>query len=249
MRKFISGLSMALTMFTVIPLPCRWDEEARGMQLALLPVAGIIIGGLWALGIWIISLVNMPRLMGGALLVAIPNVMSGCIHLDGLMDTSDAIFSWRTLEERRRILKDSRVGAFAVITLVIVLMLYFGAASSVVFSKLSVVSLFTIPIATRCCSSYAIFICKPLEEGGYFNLNRRGIAGYLVILAAFLASAACLSWLVCGIKGLIPVGCALAGYAAALFYAKGNLKGMGGDIAGFSLTLGELCGVISLALI
>lgn len=111
MRKFISGLSMALTMFTVIPLPCRWDDNARGMQLALLPVAGAIIGGLWALGVWIINLVNMPSLLGGALLVAIPNVMSGCIHLDGLMDTSDAIFSWRTLEERRRILKDSRVGA------------------------------------------------------------------------------------------------------------------------------------------
>ena len=94
------------TMFTVIPLPCRWDDNARGMQLALLPVAGAIIGGLWALGVWIINLVNMPSLLGGALLVAIPNVMSGCIHLDGLMDTSDAIFSWRTLEERRRILKD-----------------------------------------------------------------------------------------------------------------------------------------------
>lgn len=40
MRKFISGLSMALTMFTVIPLPCRWDDNARGMQLALLPGGG-----------------------------------------------------------------------------------------------------------------------------------------------------------------------------------------------------------------
>ena len=249
MRKFISGLSMALTMFTVIPLPCRWDDNARGMQLALLPVAGAIIGGLWALGVWIINLVNMPSLLGGALLVAIPNVMSGCIHLDGLMDTSDAIFSWRTLEERRRILKDSRVGAFAVITLAIVLMIYFGAASSITFSKLSIVSLFTIPVATRCCSSYAIFICKPLEEGGYFNLSRKGIAGNLVILAVFLASAACLSWLVCGIKGLIPIGSALAGYVTALFYAKSSLKGMGGDIAGFSMTLGELCGVVSLALI
>lgn len=80
-------------------------------------------------------------------------------------------------------------------------------------------------------------------------MSRKGIAGYLVILAVFLASAACLSWLVCGIKGLIPIGSALAGYVTALFYAKSSLKGMGGDIAGFSMTLGELCGVVSLALI
>lgn len=105
MRKFISGLSMALTMFTVIPLPCRWDDNARGMQLALLPVAGAIIGGLWALGVWIINLVNMPSLLGGALLVAIPNVMSGCIHLDGLMDTSDAIFRGERLKNAEGFLR------------------------------------------------------------------------------------------------------------------------------------------------
>ena len=163
MRKFISGLSMALTMFTVIPLPCRWDDNARGMQLALLPVAGAIIGGLWALGVWIINLVNMPLdrvFAGGALLVAIPNVMSG-MHTsrwpNGYIGRN---FFVENAEERRRILKDSRVGAFAVITLAIVLMIYFGAASSITFSKLSIVSLFTIPVATRCCSSICYIICK-----------------------------------------------------------------------------------------
>ena len=77
-------------------------------------------------------------------------------------------------------------------------------------------------------------------------MSRKGIAGYLVILAVFLASAACLSWLVCGIKGLIPNGSALAGYVTALFYAKSSLKGMGGDIAGFSMTLANCAALFRL---
>ena len=49
-------------------------------------------------------------------LVLVPVIVTGGIHVDGLLDTSDALSSWRDREKRLEILKDSHAGAFAVIT-------------------------------------------------------------------------------------------------------------------------------------
>mgnify|MGYP003392776405 FL=1 len=48
-----------------------------------------------------------------------PYLVTGFLHLDGFMDVTDAVKSWRDLERRREILKDSHVGSFAVINLVL----------------------------------------------------------------------------------------------------------------------------------
>ena len=40
-----------------------------------------------------------------------------------------------------------------------------------------------------------------------------------------------------------------AGYGAALWYACRQLGGMSGDVSGFALTLGELCGLAVLTLV
>ena len=65
--------------------------------------------------------------MAGAVLAGWPWLATGFLHLDGFMDSCDAILSRRDLEERRRILKDPHTGSFAVISLVILTILSLGA--------------------------------------------------------------------------------------------------------------------------
>ena len=114
--RLICAFFMCLGMFTSIPCPYRpWDEDARDWMLVTLPLVGLVIGLLWLLFGWIGTRL-LPG-MSGAVLAALPWLLTGFIHLDGYMDTCDAMLSWRPLEKRLEILKDSHTGAYAVVGL------------------------------------------------------------------------------------------------------------------------------------
>ena len=116
MSEWIYGLFMAWGMFLSIPCPCKiWDEKARPWQLVYLPVAGLLVGALWALAAYALGSFDRLPALRAAVLAALPFLLTGFLHLDGFMDCCDAIFSRRPLEKRREILKDSHVGSFAVI--------------------------------------------------------------------------------------------------------------------------------------
>lgn len=123
---------MAWGCFTTIPCPYKkWDENARTEMLLMLPFIGGIIGVIW---FWIYKLLlayGVGMGLSAAVFIAVPGLLYGFIHTDGYMDCCDAIFSRRTLSERQRILKDSTVGAFAVIFLVLIVLLSYGAAFDV----------------------------------------------------------------------------------------------------------------------
>ena len=64
-----------------------------------------------------------------AVLVLVPVFVTGGIHVDGLLDTSDALSSWQERSRRLEILKDSHAGAFAVITAAVYFIAWYGAYS------------------------------------------------------------------------------------------------------------------------
>lgn len=65
-------------------------------------------------------------------LIILPVIITGGIHVDGYMDTCDALNSYGDREKKLAILKDSHIGAFAVIKLLVYYVLYFAAAFIVV---------------------------------------------------------------------------------------------------------------------
>lgn len=133
MKTYLCAFAMCQSMFCAIPFPGRlWDEKARGKMLLFLPVVGLEIGLVWAALAWAVRFLKLPALVGGLALCACPFLLTGFIHLDGFMDVTDAVKSWRDLEKRRAILKDSHVGSFAVIGLCLLMLsqfAFFSAAS------------------------------------------------------------------------------------------------------------------------
>ena len=130
MRDWIYGFFMAWGMFLAIPCPKKiWSETARRKMLACLPFVGIVVGAVWALCAWLAW--YLPHPLGAALCAAAPWLVTGFLHLDGFMDVCDGILSRRDLETRRRILKDSHCGAFAVICMVLLAMAQWSAFLSV----------------------------------------------------------------------------------------------------------------------
>ena len=246
MKTYLHAFAMCQSMFCAIPCLWKiWDEKAKNKMLLFLPVVGLEIGAIWAAIAWLCRLLNLPALVIGLILCAYPYIVTGFIHLDGYMDVTDAVKSWRDLERRREILKDSHVGSFAVIGIALLLLAQFAFFASVPTNANCLILMF-VPAVSRCCSALAVTGLKPMTTSQYADQKKP--KSHIVVLSLMLVIFLAAGFLLCGKYGFALVGC-LAGFGLALRRGYKSLDGMNGDIAGFSLTIGELCAVAVYALL
>ena len=245
MKTYLHAFAMCQSMFCAIPAPQVWDEKAKDKMLLFLPVVGLEIGAIWAILAWLCRLLNLPQLMAALVLCACPYLTTGFLHPDGFMDVTDAVKSWRSLERRREILKDSHVGSFAVIGIVLLMLSQFACFASAPADANCLILLF-VPAVSRCCSSLAVAGHQPLPPSQYAGQTRP--TSHLVVLTVMLCVFLAAGFLLCGKYGFALLGC-LAGYGFALRRGYKSLEGMNGDISGYALTIGELCAAAVYALI
>ncbi len=245
MKTLMHAFIMCQSMFCAIPAPQVWDEKAKDKMLLFLPLVGLEIGAVWALCVWVCRVLVLPDLVTALVGTVCPYLLTGFIHLDGYMDVTDAVKSWRDLERRREILKDSHVGSFAVIGLAMLMLAQFACFASISQSAPMGV-LVLIPALSRCGSALAVTCLKPMSTSQYAEKPKN--ARHVVLLCAMSAAILVLGFAEFGKYGFALVGCA-AGYALALSRAYRSLAGMNGDIAGYSLTFAELAGIFMLAII
>ena len=228
---------MCQSMFCAIPSPWQgWNEKARDMLLVFLPVVGLEIGLLWTGLGYLFRFLGLPVLIAGALLAAYPYLVTGFIHLDGFMDVTDAVKSWRDLERRREILKDSHVGSFSVIGCILLMIAQFAVFSSLP-GDTNLWMLTLIPVVSRCCSALAVSMLPPMNTSQYAGVKKH--TGNIVTLFIMLTAALAVGFLIGKQSGFCLLGC-IAGHGLALLRAYRSLKGMNGDISGFCLTISEL---------
>ena len=245
MKGYLHAFLMCQSMFCSIPAPQIWDEKAKDKMLLFLPVVGLEIGLIWAGIAWLCRFLQLPALVTGLILCAYPYLVTGFIHLDGYMDVTDAVKSWRSLERRREILKDSHVGSFAVIGIVLLLIAQFALFASAPETANDLVLIF-VPAVSRCCSSLAVTGLKPMSTSQYAEQKKP--KSHIVVLMVMLCAFVAAGFLLCGKYGFALAGC-LIGYGLALRRGYKSLEGMNGDISGYALTIGELCAVAVYALI
>lgn len=240
MSDWIYGFFMAWGMFLAIPCPKKiWRESARRKMVACLPLVGLIAGLVWAGCVWLSAFLPLP--LGALLCAAAPWLVTGFLHLDGFMDVCDAVLSRRDLETRQRILKDSHCGAFAVICLVLLFLCQWAVFLSA--DAIPLLPLVLVPVSCRACAALAVLTLRPIAVSQYSAMERGGAP---VVFAALVLTGVCaLSAILWG--SFAPLAAA-AGYALAVWYADRQLGGMSGDVSGFALTLGELCGAAALVL-
>lgn len=243
MRLWLYALGMCQSMFCALPFPWHgWEEKARDRMLLCLPLIGLEIGLIWWGLAWLGDYFTLPQLLRSLVLCAAPYLLTGFMHLDGFMDVTDAVRSYRSLERRREILKDSHVGSFSVIGVVLVILCQFSA-SACLGPGMDARALILIPVVSRCCSVLAIQLLPPMQTSQYARRQPHvALPLLMLVLAVGLGF-----WL--GAKiGLPLLSCAL-GFALALLRAYRSLGGMNGDISGYCLTLGELTALATLAVL
>ena len=138
-----------------MPLKRELSPEQLGRATTYFPVVGLVIGGILAGLNWLLLYI-LPAGVVNALLIVALVVITGAIHLDGFADTCDGIAGHKTVEERWRVMRDSRTGAFGVVGVALLLLVKYVSLNNVPDDLITAVLIF-MPVASRWSMVYAIF--------------------------------------------------------------------------------------------
>jgi len=238
----------AADMKTVLMMPAGSvsDEALRltGRSMAYFPLVGLVIGLLLAL-LYILFRFLLPSTVTGVLLVAALAVITGAHHIDGLMDTFDALVAGRTREQRLEIMADTRVGAFGITAACLLLLTKYICLLAV----LNLSALLTFPLLSRWAITGLVLIFPAARENGSFfalksGAGLKGFAGATVIA---LAASVLLNGLIIG--PLIMGGLFLLLYCLGLLFRR-LFGGLTGDCCGALIEAGEvIVMILSLAFV
>ena len=125
-----------------------WSVEDFGKSVVAFPYVGLIIGLILALLYGILSpFIPLVPLM--LILVIAEFLITGGLHADGLMDTSDGLFSGRERDRKLEIMKDSRIGSFGVVAFVFVTLLKWQLLTAIPTAEFIPMALIMMPLMSR----------------------------------------------------------------------------------------------------
>ena len=241
--KLFRTVAAAFSMFSKIPMPrIEWKDDTLRYMLCAFPLVGAAIGliiwGWCALCAWL----RFPQLVFAAGITLIPVAVTGGIHLDGFMDTSDALASHAEPQRMREILKDPRTGAFAVIGLCSYMLAYTATASGLEPNWHTALMLGLMHIFSRALSGLCALLFPVSGQTGtlsnFRELADRWGAVALLIIEAVLAAAGPIMF--SPLRGAVMAAAGVACAVWLYFMAKKRFGGMSGDLSGWFLQVAEL---------
>lgn len=251
MKKYFKGFLMAVSMFTIIPLPHNiWDDEGGKHIMKFYPVVGLIVGFIWYGVYKVLQLLGASTMITAAITMIVPFILTGMLHLDGFMDVCDALLSRRSKEEKLRILKDSHTGAFAVIALAMLFTVNFAAVYTVVDMNTNLLGLIFIPIISRSLIGYLLLSKEAMKGsslGAFFKQGTGVVDRALLMMALIVATFTAIVFV--NVKVGIMVSVMIVTALLLVDNCCREFDGISGDTAGFGLVMAETVGILILALI
>ncbi len=242
MRRLTRSFRLALQFLTVIPVKVTWEitPRAMGQAMAWFSVVGLLIGGGLALGDVGLRRLLPPPLAAAALLLLWVG-LSGVLHLDGFLDCCDGLLAAKPSQVRLEILRDTNVGAFAVVGAICLLLVKLAAILELAGPGRGA-GLLVIPALTRAAMVYAAKVYPYARPGpGLGQLFREGLTWLEVCLAVVLAVAVAVALM--GVVGLALAVAVWVTTTIGAWFAMRRIGGLTGDVYG---ALNEVAEVVAL---
>ena len=247
--QVIKSFFIAVSIYSKIPVPqFEWKEDDMKYVFCFFPWIGAWIGGCIYFWNYLCGIYQIGDLCRTAVGMAIPILITGGFHVDGFMDTMDAIHSYSPRKRKLEILKDSHIGAFAVIMLAAYGLILFGAFSEIESDMLLKIVCCGFFLSRCLCGISAVSFPLAKKEGMLYTFadssHKRAVK-----FSLYLQSAGCIG-LMCFLS--FPAGLAVAAAAvlalAHYFYrSRKEFGGVTGDTAGFFVFFCEGCMIMAAA--
>jgi len=184
----------AVRFLSILPMPGRTqllDKDEVTTRLVVgceyFPLVGLLLALLlWSLVLLLAPLV--PQLVLAALLVAALVILTGGLHLDGLMDSCDGLFGGSTRERKLEIMRDSRVGSFGVLGAICILLLKFALFASLRVHALPLALLIALP-SSRWAMVLALRVFPGARPTGLGAAFHQAVTTERLLLAGTIALA------------------------------------------------------------
>ena len=257
-RALATDVLVCLEFYSRLPLPDRVRPEtldlgAFGRATRVAPIAGALIGGAGAVGLILAGpVLGLPPWIAAVLALSVVILCGGALHEDGLADVADGFGGGSTRERKLEIMRDSRIGTFGALALVLSLLLRAGALWALVErhgAAGGAAVLIAVGAASRGFGLLPLAMLPPARTDGLARAV--GSLPRSAVLSAFgLATL-----LGTGVPGLAGIGIwrgvsACAAAAAASWgltsLARQQIGGQTGDVSGAAQQLSEVAFLLAL---
>lgn len=244
---------LAVTFLTGIPLPVKGEVTPADLwrSMGWYPLVGLALGAAaWA--VYSLLLLALPGLVAAVLVILLLEVVTRGLHMDGLMDTADGIFSGAPRERALEIMKDSHAGAMGVIAAILVIVLKVAALGSIAGAD-AAAPLLAGWAAARTLPALGVYLWPYARRAGTGEpFTRDPSLGPVALALGFLAAAV----IVAGVAGLLlhaagswwgAVAAAIAAIAVVLgvdALVARRLGGLTGDVYGMGIQLAEAVALV-----
>ncbi|MFN8411072.1 MAG: adenosylcobinamide-GDP ribazoletransferase [Anaerolineales bacterium] len=225
----------AFQFLSIFPTIIRrmFTSQEMGRAVGWFPLVGLVLGSL-LYGIHHVAQLIFPTNVTAALTIFAWVLFTRAFHLDGFMDTCDALFGGFTEERRLEIMKDSRMGAFGVAGGILILLTQYTALASSLNLWPALVLSATLG---RWASPLVIYGFPYAREEGLVYEMKRNVGLREIIIGTLFTGL--VSWFVYGWMGFVlMLSSAFAGWLVAK-YSMRLLPGLTGDIYGTVTTVVE----------
>ncbi|UWR27501.1 adenosylcobinamide-GDP ribazoletransferase [Sulfitobacter sp. S223] len=240
----ISQVWLAAVLLTRLPLPhLPQDAFAQGARAVwAYPLIGLLVGVAGALVGQLALGLGVPVFGAAALVLAAMAVLTGAMHEDGLADVFDGFWGGFSPERRLEIMRDSQIGTYGVLALVVAFTLRLSAVAALLEHNLSAVL-----AAAAVSRAMMPVLMRALPHARNDGLSRSvgkaparqtNVACGIGALIAFL----CLGW-----AFVVPMLLALVVCAAMGVLAKRKISGQTGDVLGATQQLSETAVLLTCA--
>lgn len=253
MLKLLRWMAVSFSMYSRIPVPrFTWQEDDMKYSLLFFPMVGLVIGGV-TLGIHCIPAVSaLPLFVRSIVTLLVPVLMTGGFHLDGFMDTEDALRSYQPRDRKLEILKDPHIGAFAVIGLGSCMLVAAAAIGTVLCfgSRRTLIVLAAVFVVSRALAGILALRLPKARKKGMLAEETKGKQGVLLaVLSAWLMAGIAVMLAADWIAGVAVTVCLVLSLIRYAWLTAREFGGVTGDTTGYFITFSEAASFAVLAVI
>ena len=239
-------LVIALGLLTRLPLPAQAFAASGSRPPAqaawAYPLVGLVVAVAAVLVAWLMGGLGLPAPVQAMFVIAVTVVLTGAMHEDGLADCADGFWGGWTRERRLEIMKDSQIGTYGVIALVLSLVLRWQLITMLIDAGALTAALIPAAMVSRAAMVWTMARLPQARDKG---LSRQtGIPAPPALMAA-VAIGLCAALFTAGWFATILVSILLT-FATGLL-ARAKIAGQTGDVLGATQQIVEIGCLLSIS--